>query len=114
MGAGKSSGKSSGSGSGKSSGKSSGSGSGKSSGQSPSGARPGLRLKGKHASIELGNDQTIRLQRVGDGKLHIHADVTMGALSADDIYVNGMSLEDFIDKNLMRFSIRRSEGIPGG
>merc|ERR1712032_1513330 len=101
MGAGKSSGKSSGSGSGKSSGKSSGSGSGKSSGQSPSGARPGLRLKGKHASIELGNDQTIRLQRVGDGKLHIHADiVAMGALSADDIYVNGMSLEDFIDKKV--------------
>merc|ERR1712032_1035229 len=101
---GKSSDKSSGSGSGKSSGsgsgKSSGSGSGKSSGQSPSGARPGLRLKGKHASIELGSDQTVRLQRVGDGKLHMRADVTMGALSADDIYVNGMSLEDFIDKKV--------------
>ena len=51
--------------------------------------------------MQLGHDHSVILQRVGERRLSVDADyVTMHELSADDIYVQGRSLRNFIDQKI--------------
>lgn len=57
----------------------------------------GLRIKSNRASIELGPNGDVKIQRTPDGKLSLDADVDIkGSVAATQVYVGGVALKEYI------------------